>query len=68
MDIGAFKGVRFAELGGPEVLQVQEVSLDEPGEGEVLLKVLGIGMTQGDVMYRRCTYLEQPELPSGLGT
>ena len=50
MDIGAFKGVRFAELGGPEVLQVQEVSLDEPGEGEVLLKVLGIGMTQGDVM------------------
>jgi|MDSW01.1.fsa_nt_gb NADPH:quinone reductase-like Zn-dependent oxidoreductase len=68
MDIGAFKGVRFAELGGPEVLQVQEVSLDEPGEGEVLLKVLGIGMTQGDVMYRRGTYLEQPELPSGLGT
>lgn len=63
-----FTGVRFAELGGPEVLRLESVSLPPPADGEVLLKVLGIGMTQGDVMYRRGAYLEQPELPSGLGT
>ena len=68
MGIESFKGVRFSETGGPEVLQVQDVSLNQPSGSEVLLKMLGIGMTQGDVMYRRGTYLEQPQLPSGLGT
>lgn len=68
MSISGFKAVRFDELGGPEVLRLESVSLRHPGDGEVLLKVLGIGMTQGDVMFRRGTYLEKPELPSGLGT
>lgn len=68
MGVEAFRGVRFSELGGPEVLRLENVSLPEPGPGEVLLKVVGIGMTQGDVMFRRGTYLEQPELPAGLGT
>jgi len=63
-----YKIVRFHEVGGPDVLKLEEATLLNPGQGEVALKVLGIGMTQGDAMYRSGTYLEKPDLPSGLGT
>ncbi len=32
--------VRFARHGGPEVLEVREEPLEEPGEGEVRLKIV----------------------------
>ena len=60
--------VRFHQTGGPEVLQLERASLAEPQGGEVAIKVLAIGMTQGDAMYRSGTYLEKPNFPSGLGT
>jgi NADPH:quinone reductase-like Zn-dependent oxidoreductase len=66
--MSSYRIVRFHRAGGPEVLQLERAERREPGRGEVSVRVLGIGMTQGDVMYRRGTYLEQPELPSGLGT
>lgn len=66
--VDRYRIVRFHHIGGPEVLQLETASLPEPRAGEVAIKVLGIGMTQGDAMYRSGTYLETPELPSGLGT
>jgi len=63
-----YKIVRFHEAGGPEVLKLERTSLRRPGAGEVALKVLAIGMAQGDAMYRSGTYLEKPDFPSGLGT
>jgi NADPH:quinone reductase len=37
--------VRFHTYGGPEVLRVDDVPSPEPGPGEVLLEVTGVGVT-----------------------
>jgi NADPH:quinone reductase-like Zn-dependent oxidoreductase len=39
--------------GGPEVLQVVEEDLPEPGPGEVRVKVLAAGVSAYDLMFRR---------------
>ena len=59
--------VRFHELGGPEVLKLDEVPLPEPASGEVRLRVKAIGLNRAEVMFRQGRYLAQPVLPSKLG-
>ncbi len=59
--------VRFHALGGPEVLALEEVSVREPGQDEVKLKVETVGLNRAESMYYHGQYFEQPELPSGLG-
>ncbi len=61
------KIVRFHETGGPEVLQLEELPLSEPGKGEVRLKVEAIGLNRAEIMFRKGQYLETPQLPSRLG-
>jgi NADPH:quinone reductase-like Zn-dependent oxidoreductase len=61
------KIVRFHKLGGPEVLQMDELPLPEPAAGEVRLRVKAIGLNRAEVMFRSGQYLAQPELPSKLG-
>ena len=61
------KIVRFHQTGGPEVLQVDELPLPEPGPGEVRLRVKAIGLNRAEVMFRMGRYLVEPELPSKLG-
>lgn len=59
--------VRFHSLGGPEVLQLEDTTVGEPGEGEVLLKVQAVGLNRAESMYFHGQYMEQPQLPSKLG-
>lgn len=59
--------IRFHKLGGPEVLQFEEIPQQEPGEGEVRLKVQASGMNRAESMYYHGAYLETPQLPSRLG-
>lgn len=61
------KAVRFNELGGPEVLKLEDVPAREPGEGEVALDVKAVGLNRAESMYFHGQYLEQTHLPSGLG-
>jgi NADPH:quinone reductase-like Zn-dependent oxidoreductase len=61
------KIVRFHKVGGPEVLQIEELPLPEPGKGEVRLRVEAIGLNRAEVMFRQGKYLYQPNLPSKLG-
>ena len=62
------KTVRFSELGGPEVLRLEELPVREPGPGEVLLRVDAIGLNRAEALFRAGRYIEQPRaLPSGLG-
>ncbi len=61
------KIIRFHETGGADVLQIEDLPLEEPGEGEVRLKVEAIGLNRAEVMFRQGQYLEDPELPSRLG-
>src|ERR1700730_5873367 len=59
--------IRFHKPGGPEVLKVEERSLPEPKGKEVLIRVLAIGLSRVDVLWRDGAYFEQPVLPAGVG-
>src|SRR5215470_8195693 len=44
--------ISVSELGGPEVLQVSEAPLPQPGPGEVLVRVLAAGVGPWDASLR----------------
>ncbi len=50
------KAVRVHQVGGPEVLRLEEVPLPEPGPGEVLVRLLAIGVNYIDTYKRRGLY------------
>lgn len=52
------KAVRFADYGDPSVLQLEEVQVPSPGEGEVLVRVRATGVHPMDWM-TRAGYLKQ---------
>jgi NADPH:quinone reductase-like Zn-dependent oxidoreductase len=61
------KIVRFHNLGGPEVLKLEDAPLQEPGPGDVRLKVKACGLNRAEALFARGMYLEQPVLPSRIG-
>jgi NADPH:quinone reductase-like Zn-dependent oxidoreductase len=61
------KVVRFHELGGPEVLKLEDETPRQPGPGEALVEVRAIGLNRAEAMFRRGAYMEQPSLPSRIG-
>ena len=61
------KIVRFHELGGPEVLRIEDAPSREPGKDEVRLRVEAAGLNRAESLYFHGRYLEQPQLPSRLG-
>lgn len=69
MDLGKVgnRVVRVHAIGGPEVLRIDQLSVEPPAPDEVGIQVLAIGLNRADVMFRRNTYIEKPMLPSRLG-
>ncbi|MGB6688865.1 MAG: zinc-dependent alcohol dehydrogenase family protein [Terracidiphilus sp.] len=61
------KIVRFYQLGGPEVLKMEDAPSLAPGHGEVKLRVQAVGLNRAESLYFHGHYLEQPQLPSRLG-
>jgi NADPH:quinone reductase-like Zn-dependent oxidoreductase len=59
--------VRFRQIGGPENLKLEELPTQEPGKGEVRLRVKAAGLNRAESMFYHGQYLEQPQLPSRLG-
>jgi NADPH:quinone reductase-like Zn-dependent oxidoreductase len=59
--------VRFHELGGPEVLRVENVEVPPPRAGEVQIGIKALGLNRAEAMFRRGQYLEEPRLPARLG-
>jgi|SRR5665213_1511305 len=59
--------VRFHQLGGPENLVLEDVASQEPGEGEVRLRIAAAGLNRAEALYVRGQYFEQPTLPSRIG-
>ena len=59
--------VRFHKVGGPEVLQIEDVQVPAPGKGEIQIKVKAIGLNRAESMFRRGQYLESPKFPARLG-
>jgi NADPH:quinone reductase-like Zn-dependent oxidoreductase len=59
--------VMVHELGGPEVLQIEEVEVGTPKEGEVRIQVQAIGLNRAEAMFRAGRYPVQPQLPTKIG-
>lgn len=59
--------VRFAAVGGPEVLKFEDVVVPEAGPGEVRIQVKAIGINRAEAMFRQDAYIESPNLPARLG-
>jgi len=61
------KIVRFYEVGGPEVLKIEDIPLRQPSEGEVTVRVRAIGLNRAESMFMHGHYLEPTQLPATLG-
>ena len=60
--------MRAAEInktGGPEVIEIKDIKLDDPKSGEVTIKNEAIGLNYIDTYHRSGLYPVQ--LPSGIG-
>lgn len=61
------KAIRIHELGGAEVLRLDEIEKPQPKADEVLIKVSAAGINYADTMLRTGTYFYKPQLPFTLG-
>lgn len=61
------KAIRIHELGGPEVLRLEDVETPTPKEGEVLIKVAAAGVNYADLAQRQGTYLTRTRTPLIMG-
>jgi NADPH:quinone reductase-like Zn-dependent oxidoreductase len=60
--------VRFYKLGGPEVLVIEKVPVEEVRPGEVRLRVEAIGLNRAENLYRAGHYIYAPDhYPSPIG-
>jgi NADPH2:quinone reductase len=57
--------VRFYQAGGPEVLKFESVEVGKPGNGEVRIRHVAVGLNFADT-YFRTGYYPAP-LPNGIG-
>lgn len=56
------KAIRVHKVGGPEVLQVEDITLPQPGPGELLVKNRAIGLNFVDTYFRSGLY-PVPQMP-----
>src|SRR5450432_1335671 len=60
------RAIRFSRTGGPEVLELEQISLPEPKAGQALVRHHAIGVNFIDTYHRSGLY--PVPLPSGLGS
>jgi len=61
------KVVRFHEIGGPEVLKIEDVAVPPPGTGEVQISIKVLGLNRAEVMFRTGQYISEPRFPGRPG-
>jgi NADPH:quinone reductase-like Zn-dependent oxidoreductase len=59
--------VRIHKTGGPEVLELEDTEVGQPGPGEVRIRVEAIGLNRSEAIFRAGAYLVPPKLPSLIG-
>jgi NADPH2:quinone reductase len=59
------QAVRFHAAGGPEVLRLEEVTVDAPGPGQARLRHSAVGINFADTYFRAGLY--PVPLPAGMG-
>ena len=58
--------IRIHETGGPEVLKWEEVTVGDPGPGEVRVRHAAVGLNYIDVYFRTGMYPAEPPFTPGL--
>jgi len=61
------RSVRMRKFGNPDVLQIEDVAVGEPGAGEVRLRIHAIGLNRTELTLRSGRAPVKPALPSGIG-
>lgn len=61
------KAIQIEALGGPEVMQVVDVPVPQPGPKYVRVKVEAVGLNYSDIMIREGKYLSRTQLPQIMG-
>lgn len=61
------KALLMREYGGPEVLEIADLPIPEPGPGMVQVKVEAGGVNYSDIMIRHNRYMEKMSLPYVFG-
>lgn len=59
--------VIFDRVGGPDVLQLKEHALTQPGIGEVRVRITAIGVNRAEVMFRSSAYAHAPAFLARIG-
>ena len=59
------KSIKVTNTGGPEVLKLEEITLDKPSDDEVQIEHVSIGLNYIDTYHRSGLYPLQ--LPTGIG-
>src|SRR3954464_984466 len=57
------RAIQIEEFGGPDVMQLADLPVPEPGEGEVLIRVTRAGINFADTHQRENSYLARYDLP-----
>jgi NADPH:quinone reductase len=60
---GDMKAIRVRELGGPDVMKLEDVPDPKPGPGDVLVRIHAAGVNPVDTYIRSGTYPRKPALP-----
>jgi NADPH:quinone reductase-like Zn-dependent oxidoreductase len=61
------RAVVFHEVGGPDVLRVEQIDVPEPGPGEIRIRVEAFGLNRSEAMFREGWHPVKPALPSRIG-
>lgn len=61
------KIVTFNRTGGPDVLEISDITVPAPAAHEVQIRVRAIGINRAEVMYRSGQYVIEPQFPARLG-
>jgi NADPH:quinone reductase len=60
------RAVVIVHSGGPEVLELRDVPVPQPGPGEVLVRVHAVGLNRADVLQRKGHYPAPPGVPADI--
>jgi putative PIG3 family NAD(P)H quinone oxidoreductase len=54
------RAVRIRAPGGPDVLHIDRVSVEDPGPGQLLIEIAAAGLNRADILQRRGLYPAPP--------
>jgi NADPH:quinone reductase len=57
------RAIQIEEFGGPELMELVDLPVPEPGDGEVLIRVTRAGINFADTHQRENAYIRKFELP-----